>query len=213
MRGVDLCIVVSRTFNAFFRNCSVCLSPFCIGFDVVFSLFVGNLSKRRTWENWAENCGSDNLRSHRRSIMILLILRLTPSYEKKRLLKEVGEFWSSMGLLQPWWTATATTNYPTHPSMLTESTPATHLKKILCMEERIKLMDCCSHNGSSSMSVDGNRKLVKKAVEKELSIERQRASTFRRDQDGLSLQSLSQTRFLDRFSLNRFSSFVRTLLL
>ena len=41
---------------------------FCIGFNVVFSLFAGNMYKRRPWENCDENDRSDDLRIHRRSI-------------------------------------------------------------------------------------------------------------------------------------------------
>ena len=47
---------------------SVSLRPFCIGFNVAFSLFVENLSRMRKWENSGEYCTSEDLQGHLRSV-------------------------------------------------------------------------------------------------------------------------------------------------
>ena len=60
------------------------------------------------------------------------------------------------------------TDRPAHRSMLIKSIPSTHLQKILIMEERKPSTDRRAHNRPSSMSVDGNKKLVKKAAKKEV---------------------------------------------
>ena len=83
---------------------------------------------------------------------------------------------------------------PAYPSMLTESSPNTHLQKILSMEEQKTSMDRRARNGPSSMSVDGNRKLVKKAAEKK--VKYGTTEGF----DGPSLRSSTQTCFWADFS-------------
>ena len=52
--------------------------------------------------------------------------------------------------------------------MITESSPSTHLQKILSMEERKTSIVRHASKRLSSMSVDGNRKLVKKVAVKDV---------------------------------------------
>ena len=72
------------------------------------------------------------------------------------------------------------TDRPAHPSVLTQSSPSTHLQKILSMEEWKSSADRGACNKPSSISVDGNRKLVNKDAENEVKYGMTEASTVRR---------------------------------
>ena len=146
--------MVSQYFQCFSLKFSVCLRPVLIGFHVFFSLCARNLSRKRTWENYAKNCRSDDLRSHRRSV----------GSHRRTKKKAAKGSWGYRGSRR---TVIAITDRLAFPSMLTESSQYPSSKD--SKNERTKDIDGSSCiQRMSSMSVDGNRKLVKKLVEKEV---------------------------------------------
>ena len=118
-----------------------------------------------------------------------MVRRWTPSHEEKcyyRKLEISDNVWAYGGSRQK---VIDATDRPADSSMLTKSSPSTHLQKILCMEEWKSSTNCCTYNTPSLLPVSHNRMLVNKATKKEV------MSGTTEGLDGTLLQSLTQMRF------------------
>ena len=104
-------------------------------------------------------------------------------------------------------------DHPAHPSLLRESSPSTRLEKILRVEKRMPSTDLIALNRPSSQFADGNTELEKKTTKKNSMYGTMGGldgpSWPRRSVDMV----IDSHAFFGRFSLNRFTFYVRSSLL